>query len=164
MHTTIRGSILALALVAVGAVAAEAQNNASINATATVQQPITVTAGNPLAFGNVFPGVPSTVTVASANAGSFTVAGQAGAGVLMTFVLPTNLTSGGNNLPIGTWTGNWNTTNVSTGTSFTPSASNTAATLSGTGAVYVFLGATVTPAVNQVAGSYAGTVSMTVIY
>jgi hypothetical protein len=163
MYGIKRVTALTAALLAVSA-AAQAQNNASINVTAAVQQPITVTAGNALAFGNVFPGVASTVAVSSASAGTFSVAGQASAGVLMTFVLPTNLTSGGNNLPIGTWTGDWNTTNAPTGTSFTPSASNTAATLSGTGAMYVFLGATVTPAVNQVAGSYAGTVSMTVIY
>jgi hypothetical protein len=157
-------SILALVLVAVTAVAAQAQNNASISATASVQQPITVTAGNTLAFGNVFPGVASTVGVASASAGTFTVAGQASSAVSMSFVLPANLTSGGNNLPIGTWTGNWNTTNAPTGTSFTPSGSGTAATLSATGALYVFVGATVTPAVAQVAGSYSGTVSMTVVY
>jgi hypothetical protein len=163
MYAFNRGTVLTVALLAVSAVA-QAQNNASISVTASVQQPITVTAGNALAFGNVFPGIASTVAVSSANAGTFSVAGQGSAGVLITFVLPTNLTSGGNNLPIGTWTGNWNTTNAPTGTNFTPSASNTAATLSGTGAMYVFLGATVTPAVNQVAGSYAGTVSMTVIY
>ena len=164
MYTAKRVTLLTLALVAVSAVAASAQNNASINVTASVQQPITVTAGNPLAFGNVFPGKAATVAVASASAGTFSVAGQATTPVSMTFVLPTNLTSGANNLPIGTWTGDWNTTNSPTGTGFTPSASASAATLSGTGAMYVFIGATVTPAVNQVAGSYAGTVSMTVTY
>ncbi len=159
-----RGVVLALGLAVMGAVAARAQNNASVSATASVQQPITVTAGNSLAFGNVFPGVAATVAVSSANAGTFTVAGQGSTPVSMTFVLPTNLTSGANNLPIGTWTGDWNTTNAPTGTSFTPSASASSATLSGTGALYVFVGATVTPAVNQTARSYSGTVSMTVTY
>jgi hypothetical protein len=164
MYAAKKVTVLTLALLAVSAAAARAQNNAGINVTASVQQPITVTAGNPLAFGNVFPGVAATVGVASANAGTFSVAGQGSAVVSMNFVLPTNLTSGGVNLPIGTWTGNWNTTNSPTGTSFTPSASGSSATLSGTGTIYVFVGATVTPAVNQAAGSYAGTVSMTVIY
>ena len=164
MYTNKTVTVLAVALLAVSATAVRAQNNASISATASVQQPITVTAGNALAFGNVFPGIAATVGVASANAGTFSVAGQGSAAVSMTFVLPTNLTSGGNNLPIGTWTGNWNTSNSPTGTSFTPSVSGSAATLSGTGALYVFVGATVTPAVAQVAGSYSGTVSMTVIY
>jgi hypothetical protein len=161
---TAKRTVLALTLLAITSVAAQAQNNASITATAAVQKPITVTAGSNLAFGNVFPGVSSTVAVTGASAGTFTVAGQGSAAVSMTFVLPTNLTSGANNLPIGTWTGNWNTTNAPTGTNFTPSTSGTAATLSAAGNMYVFLGATVTPAVNQVAGSYTGTVSMTVVY
>jgi len=163
MFSTKHAVLVALGVVA-GAARLNAQNNASINVTASVQQPITVTAGNALAFGNVFPGKAATVAVASANAGTFTVAGQATTPVSMTFVLPTNLTSGANNLPIGTWTGNWNTSNAPTGTSFTPAATASAATLSATGQLYVFIGATVTPAVAQVAGSYTGTVSMTVTY
>jgi Domain of unknown function (DUF4402) len=163
MFSTKHAVLVALGVVA-GAVSLNAQNNASINVTAAVQQPITVTAGNALAFGNVFPGKAATVAVASASAGTFTVAGQASTPVSMTFVLPTNLTSGANNLPIGTWTGNWNTSNAPTGTSFTPAVTASAATLSATGQMFVFLGATVTPAVAQVAGSYTGTVSMTVTY
>jgi hypothetical protein len=164
MVSTKRIALVALGMIAAGAVALQAQNNASISVTASVQQPITVTAGNSLAFGNVFPGVAATVAVTSASAGTFTVAGQASSAVLLAFVLPTNLTSGANNLPIATWTGNWNTSNSPTGTAFTPSGTASSATLSGTGALYVFVGATVTPAVNQVAGSYTGTVSMTVTY
>jgi uncharacterized protein DUF4402 len=162
MSRTKRVALVALGMAA-GAVALQAQS-ASINVTASVQQPITVTAGNALAFGTVFPGVPVTVGVASASAGTFTVAGQAIAGVLLSFALPTNLTSGANTLPIGSWTGNWNMTNSPTGTSFTPSGTNTSATLSATGALHVFVGATVTPTVTQTAGSYTGTVTMTVIY
>src|SRR5271169_6603004 len=137
MFSTKYAVLVALGFVA-GAVSLNAQNNASINVTAAVQQPITVTAGNALAFGNVFPGKAATVAVASASAGTFTVAGQAGTPVSMTFVLPTNLTSGANNLPIGTWTGNQNVLNAPTGTSFTPSAAATAATLSATGGLFVF--------------------------
>ena len=72
-----RGAIFGLVLATAAAVTAQAQNNASDNVTASVQQPITVTAGNPLAFGNVFPGKAATVAVTSASAGTFTVAGQA---------------------------------------------------------------------------------------
>ena len=91
MYAAKKVTVLTLALLAVSAAAARAQNNAGINVTASVQQPITVTAGNPLAFGNVFPGVAATVGVASANAGTFSVAGQGSAVVSMNFVLPTNL-------------------------------------------------------------------------
>ena len=138
---------------------------ASIQATATVMQPINVTGAVNLAFGNVFPGIAKIIAVSAAGAGRFDVTGQAGAPVLVSFVLPTNLTSGANNLPIGTWTGHRNTVNnPTTGTNFTPSAATTAATFSATGQLFVFVGATVTPATNQAAGAYTGTIQMTVTY
>jgi len=155
-------ALAALTLIGFGSVAA--QNNASITVSAQVQTPITVTAANNLDFGNVFPGVNKTVLVTDAAAGRFNVTGQASAPVSMTFVLPANLISGGNTLPIGNWTGNYNTVAAPTGTNFTPSAAATAATLSGTGALFVYVGAQVTPAVGQPAGNYTGTVQMTVVY
>lgn len=168
MQTAKRVTLAALVLVAAGVVTAQAQtNNASINVTATVQQPINVTAANALSFGNVLPGVNSTVGVASASAGRFDVTGQASTPVTLSFVLPTNLSDGlGNLLPIGTWTGNHNTTNAPTGTSFTPAngPATFPSTLSATGTLFVFVGATVSPAVNQAAGAYSGTVQLTVVY
>jgi len=159
--------VAALMGLALGVTAtAAAQNNATINATAVIQQPIVVSAARALDFGNVFPGVASTIGVAAASSGEFAVTGQASSPANMTFVLPTNLVNGGNNLPIGTWTGYWNQANnaVAGGTAFTPSAGSTGMTFSGTGNAWVFVGATVTPAVAQVAGTYTGTVQMTVTY
>lgn len=161
---------LAVVALALASVSAQAQtNNASINVSAVVQSPINVTAGNALSFGNVFPGVNSTVGVASANAGRFDVTGQTNTPVTLSFVLPANLIDASSNLlPIGSWTGNHNTTNAPTGTAFTPAngPATFAATLSNTvvGQLFVFIGATVTPAVNQPAGTYNGTVQMTVVY
>lgn len=154
--------ILAAALPAV----AQAQtNNASIQATAVVQQPINVIGFAPLDFGNVFPGVNKSVAVTAATAGRFDVTGQASTPVSMSFVLPANLSSGGNLLPIGSWTGHHNTTaSPSGGTNFTPSAGSTAATFSGSGQLFVYVGGTVSPATNQAAGSYSGSVQLTVIY
>ncbi|HEX5633960.1 MAG TPA: hypothetical protein VFX50_12065, partial [Gemmatimonadales bacterium] len=75
------------------------------------------------------------------------------------------LASGANTLPIGTWTGHVNTSNLPTGgTSFTPSASAQSATFSAGGALWVFLGGTVTPATNQLPGLYTGTVTLTAVY
>src|SRR3989442_7951600 len=88
MYTATRVTMLALGLVAAGAAAVQAQNNATINVTAAVQQPIVVTAANALDFGQVFPGVPKGVALASASAGRFTVTGQGGAGVSLAFVVP----------------------------------------------------------------------------
>src|SRR5256885_16510804 len=79
MYSTKTVTVLVLGLMAASAMTLEAQNNASINVTAAVQQPITATAANPLDFGAVFPGVPQGVRRGSGTAGPFTCAGQAGA-------------------------------------------------------------------------------------
>jgi hypothetical protein len=130
-----------------------------------VQQPITVTKTNDLDFGNVFPGLNVSIGVTSASAAAFSIQGQASANVNLTFTLPSTITSGANNLTIGTWVARRNTTNSSaSGTDFTPSASATSAVLSGSGALYVFVGATVQPTVSQAAGTYTGTATMTVVY
>jgi spore coat protein U-like protein len=159
-------SYLSLTLLAVLTAPAESQTQtATINATATVMQPINVIGAVNLAFGNVFPGVARTVAVNVAGAGRFDVTGQASAPVFVSFILPTNLTAGVNNLPIGSWTGHHNTVNnPSTGSNFTPSGALTTATFSGAGQLFVFIGATVTPAPTQAAGVYSGTIQMTVMY
>ena len=142
-----------------------AQNSASASVTADVQQPITVTKSNDLAFGTVFPGVSKSIAVTDGNAAAFAIAGQASTAVSLTFTLPATLGSGGNTLPLTAWTARYNTTNsAASGTNFTPSSSASAATLHTTGALYVFVGATAQPAVNQAAGSYSGTLTMTVVY
>ena len=148
-----------------GAVALEAQTSANIQATATVLSAVTVTAGTDLQFGNVTPGVNKVVAIADAGAGRFDVIKAATQGVTLSFTLPTDLTSGANNLPIGSWTGGWNTSATPAGaTTFTPSpaGTNTAATAGTTISVYV--GATVSPAAAQVAGAYTGDVTMSVVY
>jgi hypothetical protein len=147
------------------AVPAEAQNNASATITATVQQPITVTKNNDLSFGNVFPGVDKSIAVTAGGAAKFTVAGQASTAVNLTFSTPATIASGGNNLALASWTGHYSGTDLPTGgTSFTPSPSATSATLNGSGALYVYVGATAQPTTTQAAGSYSGNVTMTVVY
>lgn len=158
-------SLALVALIAGLATVATAQSNSgSITATAVVQQPINVLGASDLDFGNVFPGVPKSVALADAGAGRFDVTGQANATVNLTFtVLPTDLNNGGNLLPVS-FTSGYNTANAPGGaTSFAP-GSGASTSLSGTGALFVFLGGTVTPAVNQVAGTYNGTVTLQVTY
>lgn len=163
MRTLTRVSATVAALLSL-ATAAQAQS-ANINATAVVYQAMTVTGARALDFGNVFPGVAKSIAVAAATSGRFDLTGQASANVNLTFTLPTNLTSGANNLPIGTWTGCTNATNTTTGcTTFTPSGSATASAFSGTGNLFVWVGGTVTPAANQAAGTYNGTVTLTAAY
>jgi spore coat protein U-like protein len=151
-------------LVGLTSTAAAQSNSGSITATALVQQPINVNGAVNLSFGNVFPGVNKAVLLTDAGAGRFDVTGQASTPVNLAFTaLPTNLANGGNNLPVSFSSG-YNTSNSAAGaTSFAP-GSGASTSLSGTGALFVFLGGTVTPAVNQAAGTYTATVTLQVTY
>lgn len=167
MYTASRAALATLVLAFVGTTMVRAQGvNGSISATASVQSPITVTGSHDLTFGNVFPGVAKTVAYSDAsNGGLFSVTGQASTPVTYSYTLPANLTSGGNNLAIGSWTGYVNGANsTSGGAVITPSSTPAGATLSASGTLYFFVGATVTPPANQPAGSYTGTVTLTVSY
>jgi hypothetical protein len=163
-RSTVRLALVVLTSLC-GAASARAQNNASATVTATVQQPITVTKNNDLSFGNVFPGIDKPIAVTAGGAAKFTVAGQASTPVNLTFTIPATITSSGNNLTLANWTGHFATTDVTSGgTSFTPSPSATSATLSGSGALFVYVGATAQPTSTQAAGSYSGSMTMTVVY
>jgi hypothetical protein len=163
MRTVTRVSAVVAALFSL-ATAAQAQS-ANINALATVYTPITVSGNRALDFGTVFPGVAKTIAVAAATSGQFQLGGQASGNVNLTFTLPTNLINGANNLPIGTWTGCTSPTNTTAGcTAFTPSGTATASAFSAAGALWVFVGGSVTPAAAQAAGNYTGTVTLTAAY
>ena len=167
MNTTLRSSVVALTLLGAVVATGWAQtNNASIQATATVQQPVNVTGAADLDFGNVFPGVNKSVAVSDGGAGRWDVTGQSGTSVELTFSLPAALSDGTNSLSIGTYTGHWNNVSASPsgGTAFTPSGGASNATLGGAGQLYVYIGATVTPTTTQAAGVYTGSLSMTVAY
>ena len=161
---TVLSAVLAAGF-SLGAGTVEAQTSANIQATATVLSAVTVTAGNNLQFGNVTPGVNKVVAIADAGAGRFDVVKAANEGVTLAFTLPTDLTDGGNNLPIGSWTGGWNTSQTPAGaTGFTPSGAGTNTTATAGTDIFVYVGATVSPPAAQPAGSYAGTVTMSVVY
>ncbi|MDT8342051.1 MAG: DUF4402 domain-containing protein [Longimicrobiales bacterium] len=155
---------LALALVAIAAPGAlAAQANANIQATANVLTPLTVTAGNPLAFGDVFPGVAKTIAPVDAGVGSFGIVGETGAEVTLNFgTLPTQLSSGANTLPISFPSGSAAHGDGAADVTFDPNSVETT-NLIGT-ALSVFIGGTVTPAVAQPAGAYSGNITLTVAY
>lgn len=161
---TVLSAAVAVGL-SLGAGALQAQTSANINATATVLGALTVAGANDLQFGNVTPGVNKTVAIADGGAGRFDVTKAASSGVALSFTLPANLTSGANTLPIGSWTGGWNTSPSPAGaTSFTPSASATNTTVTAGTGISVYVGATVSPAVAQAAGAYTGVVTMSAVY
>lgn len=166
MRTIARLSLIAVTLAAAGATAVQAQtNSANITATATVQTPINVAAGQALNFGNVFPGVNKTIAATDlTNGGRFDVTGQASAPVTISFTLPATLSDGTNTMPIVSFTGVHAGNVLQTGgVGFTPSAGATPS-LSVGGQLFVWVGAQVQPATNQVAGVYTANVTMTVVY
>ena len=159
-------SLVVAALVLTSTALQAQSNNASITATASVQTPINVLGAQQLNFGNVFPGVNKTVAATDlTNGGRFDVTGQASTQVTLSFTLPATLSSGGGNtMPIVSYTGVHAllATQVG-GTAFFPAA-GASPTLSGSGALFVWVGAQVQPATNQVAGVYTGSIVMTVVY
>jgi len=164
MRSMTKLTLVAAALVLTGTLQAQT-NNASITATASVQTPINVVGAQQLNFGNVFPGVNKTIAATDlANAGRFDVTGQASTPVTLSFTLPATLSSGGNTMPIVSYTGvHALLVTQAGGVAFSPVAGATP-TLSGTGALFVWVGAQVQPATNQVAGVYTGSIVMTVVY
>ena len=165
MRTISRFALVVAALVLTGTALQAQTNNASITATASVQTPINVIGAQQLSFGNVFPGVNKTVAATDlTNAGRFDVTGQASTPVTLSFTLPATLNSGGNTMPIVSYTGVHAQDNLQTaGTAFAP-ASGATPTLSAGGALWVWVGAQVQPATNQAAGVYTGSITMTVVY
>lgn len=149
------------------ATAGQAQTSATISARALVRQPITFGTNRDLDFGVVLQGTPKTIAYTDATSGRFDATGTASANVNISFTLPANLTSGGNNLPIGTWTGCHNPTANSSGagcTAIGSMAGTTAAAFGAGGNLWVFVGATVTPGAAQVVGLYTAPVQMTLTY
>ena len=152
MRSMIRTSAILATLLGLSATAGQAQSG-YITATATVLTAITVTGCSTLAFGNVYPG--HCQDGRRRGRRSVRPRRSASANVGISFTLPANLTGPGT-LPIGTWTGYHNTTvSATTGGVASPMRRRDSTAFSGTGALFVFVGATVTPAAVQAAGSYS---------
>ena len=164
MRTRLLTALALVALALPSTVAAQATGD--IQAQAVVLAPLTVTPAANLDFGNVIPGVNSTLLPSDANAGRFDVAGAGVLQVTLDFTtLPNQLTTGGGaTMPITYAAGSaaYAATPAGTQTTFDPSA--TATTNLVAGALSVFLGGTVQPAFSQAAGSYAATVTLQVAY
>ena len=121
----------------------------------------------PLAFGVVLPGVPSTVLKTDpVKAGRFTILGAANQRVNLDLILPANLTGPGTPMPLTFGPGsagyaevndpaqasNWNPKNTAN------------KRLSPGGQGWVFLGGTVSPAAGQTPGTYTNTVVLVVVF
>ena len=159
------GALIALLLIPQPAAHAVSDNNTG---TATVLTPLTVTGTRDLAFGNVFPGVNTSVDKADATSGKWTIVGENSAEVTLDFTtLPSNLVKGVDNLAIvySATDGGHNTAdNPGTATGFDPSVQETTTLSAGAGALYVWLGGQVQPSGAQPAGLYTATITLDVNY
>ena len=147
----------------------------NISATTNVVTAITVAGVDDLQFGNILttPGADVIVANTSANAGSFDISGGvAGATVDLTFTLPSTLTASapdGDPTPItiifSATDASRNTADVQGGaTNFDPSSTESTV-LSGSGALFVWLGGTLdTDSGTFDADSYSATITLAVDY
>lgn len=156
-------SIIVTLLILVTASAAYGQSTDSDNATitATVIAALSVVKDQDLAFGDVAQNSSSTVDVTDAGAVKFTLAGEANKNVTFTLTSPANLTSGANNLTFADDV-QYNTSDLPGSASALSDGATVA--LNGSGALYVYLGGTVTAGVGQATGAYSGTFTVQVDY
>lgn len=132
-------------------------------------QVVTVIENNDgLVFGDVFPGIPKTVSKYTAGAAAeYLVTGPAGAEITIDFTLPTYMNFGGNNMQLV-----FNETDCAMDSSLSPDQTNpgyddidpwhTITYRLGSGGLRVWLGGMVIPKLNQQAGSYTGTIVITI--
>jgi hypothetical protein len=118
-----------------------------------------------LAFGTILSGTTTSVNKTSVFSAQWSFSGRFLLSGTFALTLPTTLTGPGTAIPItfSTTDGVRNTTNnAATGTTFNPHTTQTVPiSLFGT-TVYVWLGASVSPPLNQTPGNYSGTVVLTV--
>lgn len=132
-------------------------------------QPVRVNGVRSVVFGTVFPGIPRSVLRTDAlNSGQFDVRAASGTQLQLTFALPPNMTGpGGAAMPLsfgGDDAGFSTTQSVANQVGFDPRLPFVATMGGPPGRASVFLGGTVTPLVSQPAGSYTGTITLTVVY
>jgi hypothetical protein len=154
--------VAASALPAPGVVpAARAQSNPR---RAVVVPPLVATAVHDLAFGNVLPGIPVSVSSGDPNhSGLFEISGPAAACVRVEFTLPSGLTGGGAPLPLvfGPADGFDFSHLHPHGVFFDPHVP-LVGVLGADGQLFVRLGGTVLPTRTQPGGAYSATITMTV--
>lgn len=129
-------------------------------------RPLRVRGERALTFGVVFPGVATHVLRTDPiGSGEFSIRGGKFMQVLMQFTLPTSLTGqGGAAMPLsfGANDAGYSTTTIGAQAGFNPNVGGTGR-LSKNGQGSVFLGGTAQPTSGQPAGTYTGTVVLTVI-
>jgi hypothetical protein len=124
-----------------------------------------VTTLKDLAFGTVTSGTTTSVSKTSVNAAQWRISGTFLLGGTFELTLPTTLTGPGTAIPItfGASDGLRNTANnPATGTSFDPHTVQSIPVAPLGTTVYVWLGSSISPPLNQTPGTYSSTVVLTV--
>ena len=132
-------------------------------------QPVRVNGVRSVGFGTVFPGISKSVLRTDAlNSGRFDIRAAAGSQLQLSFALPAAMTGpGGASMPLsfgGNDAGFSATQSVASQVGFDPRVPFVATLGPPPGRAAVFLGGTVTPLAAQPAGSYTGTITLTVVY
>ncbi len=128
------------------------------------------TVNNDLTIGDVFPGIPKTISKATpGSAAEFYITGTAGAEVTIDFTLPTYMSSGSWNMQLV-----FNESDCAMDSSASPDQTDpgyddidpwhTITYRLGSNGLTVWLGGMVIPRLNQLQGSYTGTIVLTVAY
>ncbi|HKI94942.1 MAG TPA: hypothetical protein VJ992_06590 [Gemmatimonadales bacterium] len=130
-------------------------------------RPLSVFGRQTLNFGTVLPGVPTTISRTDAlNAGEFEVRGRKDTQVAIDLTLPAEMTAGALSLPLqfGPGDGGYSQAGtIAAATVFDPRV-QLVTTLGANGRLYVYLGGTALPGPQQGAGTYSGTIVLTVAY
>ncbi len=153
---------------------AMSQDVAVGTASATVLAALSVVATSNLVFGNVYQGVAKVVPKNDANAGVFTLGGQANTQVTVYMQMPDYLQGPGNDrmvVAFGTQDVNIDTTANVNPAAFGAGYPNrdphnlpTVTLRASDGSAHLFLGGKVIPSVNQTAGAYTADIVITVAY
>jgi hypothetical protein len=160
---------LALVTVATTAGAQATPQAATIDVSARVSTQLANNVQQHLNFGTIFPGIAKAISPADVVAGRFELRGDQNAGISYSFELIDHLALPGTppaaTMPIGTWLTCSSTTSSASSCSPVSAAGSFTATLGGAGGtLYVFIGATVSPAADQADGLYGGKITMTAAY
>lgn len=128
----------------------------------------TVTSVAPLAFGTMMSGTTTIVAATSAGALAFRISGTLGLSGGFTLTLPSSLTrvGGGGSLPV-TYCGTCgiyrlNNTNPVGGTTFNPNNPVVGLSIVIASNLYVWIGGSTSPPLQQAAGTYTGTAVITI--
>lgn len=130
----------------------------------------TVAGVQDLAFNNIFPGVPKTVSKKSSDAMEFTVTGTVNAEVSLILTLPDYMSTTGANMSLFFFNTDCQIDSTAIGDQASPTYDNLNPHLTLTyslgpnGKLTVWLGAQVVPRLVQKSGSYSSTIRLTAVY